>query len=93
MNPRQGKYPVASRCIMRSVSVDPEFKSKSLTNNDLKISINTNSNLSPYSETDRHLESQIGHKYINIQKKNVNLVFDFYTCQYGYLRWLDVDFN
>ena len=93
MNARQGKDPVGSRGIMRSVSVDPEFKSKKLTNNDLKVSINTNSNLSPYSESDRHLEAQIDHKYIDIQKNNVNLVFDFYTCHYGYLRWLDVDFN
>lgn len=63
MNARQCKDPVGSRGIMRSVSVDPEFKSKKLTNNDLKVSINTNSNLSPYSESDRHLEAQIDHKY------------------------------
>jgi alpha-glucosidase (family GH31 glycosyl hydrolase) len=94
MNARQGGDDIGNVGILRTPSIDPKFSSEKLTNNDLSISVPVlDSANSDFSETDRLLESKLDNKFVDISKNNLHLTFDFFTCQYGYLRLKDADFK
>jgi alpha-glucosidase (family GH31 glycosyl hydrolase) len=74
-------------------SSSPEIPIKSDVNY-LNISIKEEKNAETlYSKEDRLLESKLDNKYVSITKNNFTINFDFYKCQYGYIRFVDPDFN
>jgi hypothetical protein len=93
MNPRQGSDKIADMGILRTPSIDPKFVGEILTNNNLKVSIDKSLNYTNFDETDSLLESKLDNNVINVSKNNLNIVFDFFTCQYGTLRIKDKDFK
>jgi alpha-glucosidase (family GH31 glycosyl hydrolase) len=93
MNPRQGGDKIADLGILRTPSIDPLFEAESLTNDDLKVYIEDVTDDQIYSKEDSLLESKLDNKGITVEKDDMRLVFDFFTCQYGTLRIKDRDFQ
>jgi alpha-glucosidase (family GH31 glycosyl hydrolase) len=94
MNPRQGNDEIANVGIMKTPAIDPKFKPEPISTNTLSTSINKSvEDLSQYSQDDLLLESKLENNVVNISKNNLNLVFDFFTCQYGTLRIKDKGFQ
>lgn len=92
MNPRQGGDDIAKVGILRTPAVNPLFKAENLTCSDLNVSIKL-AKQTNFSPDDALLQSKLKNRVVHVQKKDVNLVFDFFTCQYGYMRLVDNDFE
>ncbi len=46
-----------------------------------------------YSKEDTILESNLDNKFVSVSKKGFTINFDFFKCQYGYIRLVDPDFD
>jgi alpha-glucosidase (family GH31 glycosyl hydrolase) len=105
MNPRQGGDDIAKFGILRTPAIDPNFKAdKLMINSNIKVDFLTYENPNIFSKDDRLLESKLDDKYVAVSRKlfsynnqgnteNVYRInFDFYKCQYGYIRIIDPDF-
>lgn len=93
MNPRQGNANFANAGIMKTVCINPKFQASKLTSNQMNVSINTQTNLSQYSNIDKITENALDNRYVRVKKGDLDLSADMFTCQYGNIRIIDNNYD